>query len=210
MNCYVFMIAKGEAHLKMAALTKPRAEKLLDTSITLIEPEGDPYFEKLSLFNLVPPHSRVLFIDCDLVLFRWDWSPFNLDKFNAVFDKMHPSWPGTREIIRRMPKHPTTANTGLWFAPATMSSVFEEAKVIYEEQKDFPYRLGDQTPLNVALQKNNIRVHWLPTYFNHQLSPRPTRPDAAPPKHCIGVHLVGSDAEKKLERVETYVKKYPL
>ena len=148
-----------------------------------------------------------------MVLFGWDWSAFDFTCFNAAPDMLHPSWPGTKAIRGLMPNpNLHTFNSGLWFAPPSCKPLFKYARELEKDLQDFEYKLGDQTPLNLAIQQSMARVNTLPQRFNLQFSPK-NRPDPAPPEDVLGVHLVGGTFEgetiSKRIRVLDYCKKYP-
>lgn len=206
----VFMIAIGDDHQAMAASTVPRVEKVLGLPVNLIT-EGDPFAVKLSL--LEDAKRPVLFIDCDLLLLGWDWDAFDPTCFNAAPDMMHPSWPGTAAIRSLLPNPKLhTFNSGLWLAPPSCKPLFRFASELGNGPlRDIPYKLGDQTPLNVAIQQVSARTNTLPQKFNWQLHKK-TRPDPPPPNGALGVHLVGGtfegDTSSKRDRVLSYCKKH--
>lgn len=218
----VYMVAIGSDHQTMAEATRPRVEKILELPVNVIE-YGEPFEVKLCL--LEDAQKPVLFIDCDLVLFHWDWDYFDFNCFNAAPDMLHPCWPGTHAIQKLMPiKRFPIFNTGLWLAPPDFRSVFKLAReLFYGELKDFEYRLGDQTPLNLAIQtseKNSVadgrkgdpRILKLDQRFNKQYAPKVTADP--PPGADYGVHLIGgtfeNDTAQKRDRVLEYCRKYPL
>jgi hypothetical protein len=216
----VVMLAFGQTHQQMLELTKPRVQKVLSlpvTSITSFEhfPQAKDVFDiKLSLLQ----HFKcpILFIDTDVVLFDWDWQEIAPGVPNFVPNKMHRSWAGTRAIQTLLNEYPCI-NSGVWFCPPTFSSVFSDAlRIKNGELKDFPYALGDQTSLALALKRSRTPVYPLPEAFNVQLSPGEER---APKKHEYAIHLVGQSIptpvdspslDKKLLRVQEYCRNHPL
>ena len=205
------MVAIGDDHQEMAEFTRPRIEKILNIQVNTIT-EGDPFDVKLDLLN--DNKNVVLFIDCDLVLFNWNWACFNFRHLNFALDQLHPSWPGTHAIQRLMPdpKAPII-NSGLWLAHPQHQPVFKLAKLLsFTDLKDFEYKLGDQTPLNLAIQLMEREVNVLPQSFNRQYMPKVTADP--PPGKDFGVHLIGGtfegDTASKRDRVINYCRKYPL
>lgn len=207
------MLAKGPEYVAMAELTRPRAEKALGVSVELITDIDDPFDAKLSLLDDVEPDEHVMLLDTDLVFFGWDWNAIVPDKFNAAIDMLHPSWPGTKAITDLMPyPNEPTFNTGLWIAPGSLWDVFHVARhLMHNDLRDFPYRVWDQTPLNLALQQTRAPRNPLHAKrFNWQVSPRG---HFDPPPHPITlvVHLIeGTSPQSKLERVAKYCKAHPL
>lgn len=221
----VVMVAIGQVHQQMLELTKPRVEKVLGLTVHVINsyndfPDAaDPFEIKLQLLSKY--RKPIVFIDTDVVLFGWNWRSFDDRYPHFVLDKMSSAWPGTL-AIRNIVSGPCV-NSGVWYAPLGASYLFEHALQIKRtELKDFPYALGDQTPLNVALARAHKREGWrvwreLPATFNVQLPPNTV--DRAPKFGDFAVHLVGgtiptpsepSDPQSKLRRVRAYCEKYPL
>jgi hypothetical protein len=220
------MIALGETHQKMLELTKPRVEKVLNLPVHVVDsyddfPDAaDPFEIKLQLLSTY--RRPTLFIDTDVVLFGWRWDLIDPRAPNFALNVMSPAWPGTRAIQSILNGAPCV-NTGVWYAPLHCDELFHRAlKIKRTELKDFPYALGDQTPLNVALSRAHKIEFWsgwkeLPSRFNVQLPP--SKVDRAPKVGDLAIHLVGgtiptpsepSDLQSKLRRVRDYCEKYPL
>lgn len=218
----IVMIAIGPVHQQMVQLTKPRVEKVLGLPVHVIDsfdefPNAkDPFEIKLQLFT---KYKRpIVFIDTDVVLFRWRWDLIDPRYPHFALNLMRDAWPGTKAIRSLLHGSPCV-NTGVWYAPLRTASLFEEAlRIKRTSLKDFPYALGDQTPLNVALMRTP-RSEWrlLPEHFNVQLPPATV--DRAPRIQDLAIHLVGgtiptpsepSDPQSKLRRVRSYCEKYPL
>lgn len=225
----IVMIAIGEVHQQMARLTKPRVEKVLGLPVLLIEsyndfPDAkDPFEIKLQLLSKY--RRPLVFIDTDVIVFDWRWDLIDPRYPHFAMNEMSPAWPGTRAIQSILMGAPCV-NTGVWYAPLHCDELFQIALELKRtELKDFPYALGDQTPLNVALTRWNRREHgwrergWreLPSRFNVQLSPSAV--DRPPKVGDLAIHLVGgtiptpseqSDPQSKLHRVRAYCEKYPI
>lgn len=218
----IVMIAIGPIHQQMALLTKPRVEKILGLPVLVIDsfeqfPDAqDPFEIKLQLLSRYK--RPIVFIDTDVVLFRWRWDYIDPRYPHFALNRMSDAWPGTKAIRSLLHGSPCV-NTGVWYAPVSSASLFQEAlRIKRTSLKDFPYALGDQTPLNVALMRvpsNSWRI--LPNSFNVQLPP--THIDRPPQIEDLAIHLVGgtiptpsesADPETKLRRVKNYCEKYPL
>lgn len=205
------MLAQGDEFQAIAALTRPRAERALGVPVELVTSFSDITEAKLQQLEGATDDEHVMLLDADLVFFGWDWHAILPGHFNAAPDMLHPSWPGTKAIIDKMPfpKEPTL-NTGLWIAPGSLQPVFAHALILARNDlRDFQYRLWDQTPLNVALQQARSPRHYLPAVqFNWQLSPKVQR-DPAPAKHTYVVHLIEGTPQEKLKRVSEYCERFP-
>lgn len=216
------MIAIGEVHQQMVKLTKPRVERVLGLPVLVIDsyddfPDAaDPFEIKLQLLS---KYKRpIVFIDTDVVMFQWRWDLIDPRYPHFALNVMSPAWPGTKAIRTLLMGSPCV-NTGVWYSPLGSALIFAEAlRIKRTSLKDFPYALGDQTPLNVALMRTP-RSEWrlLPEHFNVQLPPATT--DRAPQFRDLAIHLVGgtiptpsepSDPQSKLRRVRAYCEKYPL
>lgn len=217
----IVMIAIGEVHQQMVALTKPRVERVLGLPVLIIDsydnfPDAkDPFEIKLQL--LTKYKRPIVFIDTDVVVFDWRWDLIDPRYPHFALNVMSPAWPGTRAIQSILMGAPCF-NTGVWYAPPHCDELFHRAlKIKRTELKDFPYALGDQTPLNVALSRTQHVWRELPPRFNVQLPP--AKVDRPPKVGELAIHLVGgtiptpsepSDLQSKLRRVRNYCEKYPL
>lgn len=218
----IVMIAIGEVHQQMVKLTKPRVERVLGLPVLVIDnyddfPDAaDPFEIKLQLLS---KYKRpIVFIDTDVVMFQWRWDLIDPRYPHFALNTMSSAWPGTKAIRALLMGSPCV-NTGVWYSPLGSASLFTEAlRIKRTSLKDFPYSLGDQTPLNVALMRMP-RSEWrlLPEHFNVQLPPSTV--DRAPQFRDLAIHLVGgtiptpsepSDPQSKLRRVRAYCEKYPL
>ena len=218
----IVMIAIGEVHQQMVKLTKPRVERVLGLPVLVIDnyddfPDAaDPFEIKLQLLS---KYKRpIVFIDTDVVMFQWRWDLIDPRYPHFALNTMSSAWPGTKAIRTLLMGSPCV-NTGVWYSPLGSALIFAEAlRIKRTSLKDFPYALGDQTPLNVALMRTP-RSEWrlLPEHFNVQLPPSTT--DRAPQFRDLAIHLVGgtiptpsepSDPQSKLRRVRAYCEKYPL
>ena len=211
----VVTFAVGEAFEQMAALTMPRAEKVLGLPIEVIKdgkPE-DTFTRKMKLLQEAP--GPVLCIDVDMVFCSWDWSSLKQEEFNAVLDHGLETWAGGN-LAKIGVDAGTSVNGGLWLANAKHVQVFELAeRLMNGALNDYFLKMGDQTSLNKALQTLETPVHVLPRDFNYLVPPGAKLRDV--PRSARVVHLVGNSVGpneiylpwKKLQRVKEALDAFP-
>lgn len=209
----IVTLAIGELFEQMASITMPIAEQHLGQKVEILSaPAGsDPFLFKMRLLRDSKEYP-LLCIDADMVFLSWDWSAFDLTKFNGVLDYNLESWAGG--TLRDIGVDATRSiNGGMWMALPEHIPVFERAVELMEGQLANHFlNLHDQTALNLALQEAGTEVHMLPLSFNHQVSPRHKLSDV--PENTRVVHLVGNSVGpgekynmvKKLERVKEAIK----
>lgn len=211
-NVRAFMIAVGETHQKMAEHTLPRVEKHTGLKVELIT-EGEPFTAKLNL--LERSTKAVFFVDTDAVMFDWSWEEFQLPGFNVCFDDVSPAWAGHQHLATLF-NPATSINTGMMLVSQEYRGLFQEA-LLYRarlEQKKFPYMLGDQTALNLAISETHTRVNILPKKYNWQtMEEHPKVPEGVYLAHLIG-GTIPSPTEKprlgwKLQRVLDLCRRHP-
>lgn len=198
----ILTVVMGELYEEMAAITIPLAEKQLGQRVEIIRipPGSDIFLLKMRLLRDSKEYP-LLVIDSDMVFRSWDWSAFDLGKFNAVLDYPLPTWAeGTMRDVG-VDAH-RAINGGLWLASKEHVPVFERTQELMEgELSSYFLKMGDQTSLNRALQESETEIHYLPTSFNFQVSPRDKLSDV--PEDARVIHLV--DSARKLERVKKAV-----
>ena len=208
------MIVGGDCYERIAALTIPRAEQVLNHPVTTIAPPPNTpaHLFKLDLFQHFSTE-HILLIDSDIVFFNWDWADFEPSAFNAVRSQNLHKFPPILQAVRNyIPEPSPLFNTGLWLAPRALADVFSQASKHLKpggRLLDFMHNFQDETPTNLALHENQAPVHVLPNKYNklHHIWQQPYLP---PPEDSFGVHLLSGDPEKKLERIQAYCEKYPL
>ena len=213
-----YMIAIGEQHQKMAALTAPRVEKCAGVEVELIT-EGEPFEMKMNLLERTD--SPVFYVDADAVMLDWDWTPFEWSSFNACLDSiLNPAF-APYDDLKTLFNPDTSINTGVFLATSEHRELFARARDLKVElkKKKFPYLLGDQTAVNLAIsQSTGLRLNVLPQGYNWpvwmDVPYRERLPAGTYLVHLLGgsTHdsTPGSDTLGKYERVAKMCQRFPL
>jgi hypothetical protein len=123
---------------------------------------ADPYSARLAIFDLVDVDA-VLYFDADIVMLK-PWSPRSWEgcpSFVAVRDQ----YVGRSTIDEDLPRD-NYVNSGLFIAQRRAhAAVLSDARELWKLEGD-RLEMKDQTALNRALRRADVRVEYLPEFYN--------------------------------------------
>ncbi len=195
MNVDAYMVAIGEEHTRLAAVTRPIAERALSARVRLIT-EGSPYAAKLRALASAKEGRCVLIIDADAVLSSWDWSAIDFGRVNAVRLESRLLAARNRDVV---PEGWPLLHTGVVLSPyiaAPAASLAERLMRVEFAGRRWTSR--DEVPYSAALYRCGLRANLLPQSAVTLVAA--DRCERVPCAHFVGPNKL----RRLLEYVETH------